>query len=169
MDKQEQIINKRVNLSAYSKSKFFIGYFEWSFSKEHNDKLVRDCVNLLRSISINYTIMTKLEIFDALSDADKVICRKKFFDILGNEYKFISSDINLNNHEDIDRVKKIIDGIFQGNLFGHVFFLDKNSEVIIYPHDDLGLGFIAPDGYLEVINDAIAVNLDEKYSVSLAP
>lgn len=119
-------IRKNVNLHTYSKSKKFLGHYEL-LKKRYGKVDIENVIRLLKIFSTRLGVLAKLEVFDGLSKRLKKEYNSQYADILCDE--FITLECNLNIVNDREKVYKILGGIFDGVLFGHVFFYFKKRSV----------------------------------------
>lgn len=146
------LIKSKVNLDSYSASETFCGFcfskIGWGEKKclEALLEITNEMVDELHVVS-SLTICTSLldnESFYSLSEENKK-CRDFLVDL---------NLIKLNDAEDsanyfhVDKVVSKSEAYrlieYQtsiGGAIGHVFFVSLTNGVIIYPHDDCGVGF----------------------------
>ncbi|MCI5183623.1 MAG: hypothetical protein D3921_14085 [Candidatus Electrothrix sp. AW1] len=152
-----------VNIDSYSTSSDFIGYSE-SCSLQ-NGKEVLDvfldffegefdkCI-LLCSVTQN---IIKEEFFtnDEKENINHLI--RIGWIKPDKEAEEIQKEFDCYNVEnnDIDSLHKLCNLVFNGCTYGHVFFMWKEHELIVYPHDDVGFGVFAP---LKTIGESIGLD-----------
>ena len=179
-------IRKIVNLNAYSESKYFIGFFE-SAENKPSEKVIIDIKNLFEKFFIymgsECWIITSLVKSlwpgcklngEAKNDIEALlagnwISKKNIDDYIDKELPFCTFEYVQNSH------KNLILPLFRlimkyGCLSGHVFFLWPKYEIVIYPHDDIGIGIIAGnniDGRLKAIKFLEEMKDNVKYVVEL--
>lgn len=146
-------IRSNVCLSSYSSSRNFAGYssFENGYGAADYEKLLLQVASIFL---YPYQIVSSLNIGIDLDEhvgqysvsSEGLRCRDGLIaaGIIRNDLSDPHvDDFHFNDSVDEGAALSLIR--FQttiGGAQGHAFFVDSESEVAIYPHDDCGLGFI---------------------------
>lgn len=146
-----------VNKDSYSFSKGFVGY---CYTDKCDNKLsyVNIMIELIEflapsarmasSLNLNYSLEEHKDGYCTTTSEDKLVeslIQSKvmsFCDPNADENFF--KDFEMLNREQVSN--SIYFMIFLGGASGHLFFVDVKESIVIYPHDDGGLGFIFNGG-----------------------
>lgn len=158
-----KLLMKSVNTDSYSTSSDFIGYFEscslqngkealgvfFDFFEGKFDKCTLLCSVTQNIIKEEFFTNSEKENVDHLiglgwikPDKEDEEIQKEF-----DCYKLASNDI--------DSLCKLCSLVLNGCTYGHVFFMWKEDELVVYPHDDVGFGVFAP---LNTIGESIGLD-----------
>lgn len=165
-----KIINK-INLEIYSNSEGFLGYCESKKGLNDNvcwhaiNLLFRTFPMLLKNNSLISSLHFDRSILKDSYQTSDANFNRYFVPLKENkiayevDFKSISDDINSSYYEEkitelmeffvyvenieFEVLKKTIFSVMSvDGLIGHLFLILKKEKLIIYPHDDVGFGFI---------------------------
>lgn len=150
-----EFIKNQVDLNAYSLSRGFLGYCYLKDGTCDDASCIDHCIAMLDEIFTDAIVVSSLRIYGALK------AYYEEYDLNSNEQqlvgRLIDSGIVLNvSIDELDDTFHFVGNVsrcvmrdfitFQlmvGGLSYHAFITNSDKEVIIYPHDDSGIGFIA--------------------------
>ena len=153
MKNNKNYIIENVELNSYSSSKNFKG-FCFSETGYHNSNYIHLLIEILLSLVDKIQLVSSLNIEVSLLkhskdlhlDKQGIICRDLLIKnkvITTKSTEVESSDFHFNKEIDLDLAYNLIYFVTSlGGASGSAFFVDSENEIIIYPHDDCGLGFI---------------------------
>ena len=131
-------------------------------------------IKILNEIDKNYSLIYSLEFFVCLWGENQKVSKNqlenlRFFDdfvytkaqekldnmdIKEIEISNISDIQNINmkhlyiqNYKDRKKLQKLFQGVMHALFYGHSFLINSEKNIIIYPHDTLGLGFICLNSF----------------------
>lgn len=157
------MINENICLDSYSSS---IGWVGYTYSKNKNIEYdIPMFQSIIKRLLIDVSIYSTLRITDldeefiefwGLSDK-QLSCIKTLIDA-GIVNSTESLPINNINPEYIDCINYIK---FTSYVFdGHIFYTNESRKIYIYPHDEIGVGFILENSneiplFLNDVNKAL--------------
>ena len=147
------LVKRNVVMNSYSSSTRFLGFcysnIGWG-NKEYTNNLlsiVKLCTRkplLLSSLNIDSDLDEHAKMY-SMTKADQS-CRDFLIThgIIGSEREAVDDEFHFCDSVDDMTARSLMH--YQtsvGGADGHVFFVDHEVGLIIYPHDDCGIGFIA--------------------------
>ena len=148
-------INKYVNLCSYSESVGWIGFYErkCEYSNELLNRSIYEFINFFKNISPKVTIITSLYKFkinnSKINSAQTELIKLGYLRNLTTDDNFLENKTSSNmmrlfKEADWSNVRKISSVVMNndGDIAGHCFIIFETINIIIYPHDDTGFGFI---------------------------
>ncbi|MEZ8306927.1 hypothetical protein AB6C40_24215 [Vibrio splendidus] len=150
-------VKSHVVLDSYSSSTNFKG-FCFSDIGWNDEKYIRILLNIIELLVSRLKLVSSLNIGLNLDEHTQEysvtqeceVCRNSLIEagIITNIKGDVPSDVfHFSGEVDADIALNLIR--YQtsiGGAFGHAFFVDSKNGVILYPHDDCGLGFIIMGG-----------------------
>lgn len=176
-------IDKYVNLKSYSDSVGWVGFYcrKCNYSHKLMSESIYLFVNFFKTFCQDVAVLTSLYKF---SD-NNILLTEKERDLVKLGY-LRDLSMNCQSQEEIsmslnpiffdnskwDIIKKLSSLIMNnnGDIAGHCFFLFETLNLIVYPHEDTGYGFIlkSPDDFSTQIISDFLLKLDNcKFSYQL--
>lgn len=148
-------IENYVDLNSYSDSLGWVGYYsrKYNYSQKLMNESIRQFTNFFKKYCPKVSILTSLYKFKndttILSIKQLELVRLGYLHNFSNSNQWkenISTNPNLIlfNNSNWTIVRKLSSLIMNnnGDIAGHCFFLFEALNLIVYPHDDTGYGFI---------------------------
>ncbi len=168
-------VKSNIELGSYSSSKYFKGFClsKAGWGDENYIRLLLnitmllvDKLQLVSSLNIGIDLERHAQEY-SIAD-DDLDCRNALVNdgIITNTLGEVSSD-KFHYSKDIDEntaIKVIRYQTSVGGAFGHLFFVDSENDIIVYPHDDCGLGFVIL-GSIEIQRQKLSLleDVEQKY------
>ncbi len=167
------MINKYICLDSYSSSIGWLGYVKIKSSDiEYNISVSQAIINNLLKHVLVFSTLTppdgdeEVNSFWGLNER-QLSCIKTLIEagIVKNTDELSLNEIS---SECIDCLNLMIFTSYA--LDGHAFYTSEEQRIFIYPHDDVGVGFILKypderDSFIDKINNAISPYKDTCYFV----
>lgn len=148
-----RLLKRIVNLEGYGNSLYFIGYYEsvpfGKYKKEAADLFIdffsQRFDRAVLICSLTQSVITE----NFLSDEN----RKYLEDMVSRGWiELDKQDEDIHEkfrmyplmNDDIRPIRSLCELVLDGRTYGHIFFVWEADQLVVYPHDDVGFGVLAP-------------------------
>jgi len=149
------LLKRIMNLEGYENSLYFMGYYEsvpfGKWKKEATDLFVSffsqkfDESVLICSVTRSVVTEDFLSSEERKSLAEMVsrgwIEPDKHDEDIHEEFRIHPLD-----NDDTRAVRSVCELVVGGHTHGHLFFVWEKDQLVVYPHEDVGFGVLAPPG-----------------------
>lgn len=148
-----ELLKEIVDLDAYAQSCHFVGYSESVPFGKWKDVAVEIFLDFIRHrldecfLISSATQSTRKE--GRFSRREEEVMSKleqKGWIEFDKEDEDVQTKFNAFplRKENPDTISQLCELVLDGNIYGHVFFLWEEENLVIYPHNDFGFGVLAP-------------------------
>ncbi len=144
-----------VNLDAYGQSPDFIGYYEADPQGNREEQAIdlfidffsgkiNECILIC---SVTQSVFTEDSFTDERKRIIKSLVDKGWFE-MDKEDEAVQRDFNTFtlNQDDTEDIRTVCRLVSDNCTYGHVFFLWEKDQLVVYPHEEIGFGVLAPPG-----------------------